>query len=84
MGAGARFLAAMIAPQAKAFEGEIPRIANGRDAAFATVTLMSQAAQILPPGTLIDEYIRLGGGSSARVCTPLPGHFFDVAPGASL
>ncbi|MEX3931806.1 S1/P1 Nuclease [Paraburkholderia phymatum] len=56
-----------IGPQAKAFEGRIPAIKTGRDAAFATVTLMSEAAQILPPSTLIDEYIRLGGGSSARV-----------------
>ncbi len=28
---------------------------------------MAYAAKILPPSTLIDEYIRLGGGSSARV-----------------
>ncbi|OUL96315.1 S1/P1 Nuclease [Paraburkholderia hospita] len=56
-----------IGPQAKAFEGEIPKIDNGRDAAFATVTLMAEAATILPPSTLIDEYIGLGGGSSARV-----------------
>jgi hypothetical protein len=56
-----------IGPQAKAFDGEIPKIGDGRDAAFATVTLMAEAAKILPPSTLIDEYIRLGGGSSARV-----------------
>jgi len=60
-------LLAQIGPQAKAFKGKIPAIKTGRDAAFATVTLMSEAAQILPPSTLIDEYIRLGGGSSARV-----------------
>ncbi|MEM5369746.1 S1/P1 Nuclease [Paraburkholderia azotifigens] len=56
-----------VGPQAKAFDGEIPKIGDGRDAAFATVSLMAYAAKILPPSTLIDEYIRLGGGSSARV-----------------
>ncbi|WP_434115406.1 S1/P1 Nuclease [Paraburkholderia caffeinilytica] len=56
-----------ILPQAQEFKGAIPAISDGRDAAFATVTLMGQAADILPPATLIDEYIRLGGGSAARV-----------------
>jgi hypothetical protein len=60
-------LLAQILPQAREFGGAIPPISDGRDAAFATVTLMGQAAEILPPRTLIDEYIRLGGGSSARV-----------------
>ncbi|MEM5436120.1 S1/P1 Nuclease [Paraburkholderia diazotrophica] len=36
-----------IGPQAKAFKGKIPAIETGRDAAFATVTLMSEAARIL-------------------------------------
>ena len=52
-----------ILPQAKAFTGEIPSISAGRDAAFATVKLMSEAAEILPPSTPIDKYIKLGGGS---------------------
>lgn len=56
-----------ILPQAKAFSGTIPSVPNGQGAAFATVTLMGQAADILPPSKLIDEYIRLGGGSSASV-----------------
>jgi hypothetical protein len=56
-----------IIPQAKEFNGAIPAISDGRDAAFATVTLMGQAADILPPSKLIDEYVRLGGGSSASV-----------------
>ncbi|WP_246216967.1 S1/P1 Nuclease [Paraburkholderia panacisoli] len=60
-----------ILPQAKAFTGEIPSISAGRDAAFATVKLMSEAAEILPPSTLIDKYIKLGGGSSARVVDAL-------------
>jgi hypothetical protein len=60
-------LLSRIGPEAAAFGGQIPRIADGRDAAFATVVLMSQVAEILPPATLCDEYIRLGGGSSARV-----------------
>ena len=66
-----------IGPQAKAFDGEIPHIADGRDAAFATVTLMAQAAQILPPSKLIDEYIRLGGGTSQRVVDGLWSAFGD-------
>ncbi|WP_020065706.1 Nal1-like putative serine protease [Paraburkholderia caledonica] len=66
-----------IAPQAKRFEGTIPAISNGRDAAFATVTLMAQAADILPPSKLIDEYIRLGGGSSAKVVDGLWNAFGD-------
>ncbi|MBN3755551.1 S1/P1 Nuclease [Paraburkholderia sp. Tr-20389] len=60
-------LLSQIGPQANAFEGEIPKIGDGRGAAFATVALMAEAAKILAPSTLIDEYIRLGGGSSARV-----------------
>ena len=60
-----------ILPQAKAFTGEIPSISAGRDAAFATVKLMSEAAEILPPSTLIDKYIKLGGGSSAKVVDAL-------------
>jgi hypothetical protein len=66
-----------IAPQAKRFEGTIPAISNGRDAAFATVTLMAQAADMLPPSKLIDEYIRLGGGSSAKVVDALWNAFGD-------
>ncbi|WP_207210204.1 hypothetical protein [Lichenibacterium ramalinae] len=57
----------MIGPAAKAFGGPIPAIADGRDAAFATVTLMAQSAEILPPGALVDTYVKLGGGASARV-----------------
>jgi hypothetical protein len=57
----------MIAPAAQAFTGQIPSIADGRDAAFATVTLMAQSASILEPGDLVDEYISLGGGTSVRV-----------------
>jgi hypothetical protein len=56
-----------ILPHAREFQGAIPAISDGRDAAFAAVTLMGQAADILPPAPLIDEYIRLGGGSSASV-----------------
>ena len=60
-------LLTQIEPQARAFAGPIPPITDGRGAAFATVTLMGQVAAILPPTELCDEYIRLGGGSSARV-----------------
>ena len=56
-----------IGPEAINYAGAIPPIASGRDAAFATVTLMSQVATILPPATLCNEYIRLGGGGSVRV-----------------
>lgn len=56
-----------ILPAAQAFADQIPGIEDGRDAAFATVTLMAQASKILSPDTLIDEYIKLGGGTSARV-----------------
>ncbi len=56
-----------IQPHATSFKKHIPEIGDGRDAAFATVTLMSEVAKILPPSTLIDEYIRLGGGASAAV-----------------
>jgi hypothetical protein len=66
-----------ILPQANAFTGTIPSISDGRDAAFATVKLMSEAAEILPPGTLIDEYIKLGGGSSVRVVDGLWDAFGD-------
>jgi hypothetical protein len=59
-------LLARIGPEAEAFTGPIPPISNGRDAALATMTLMSQVAAILPPRALCDEYIRLGGGSSVR------------------
>jgi hypothetical protein len=60
-------LLSQIEAQAEAFSQKMPEIHDGRDAAFATVTLMSQVAKILPPAKLIDEYMRLGGGSSARV-----------------
>ena len=60
-------LLAGIGPAAKTFKDPIPQITNGRGAAFATVTLMAQVAAILPPSKLCDEYIRLGGGSSAHV-----------------
>lgn len=67
----------MILPHARAFSQPTPEIRNGRDAAFATVTLMSQSATMLPPETLIDEYIRLGGGASARVIDGLWEAFSD-------
>lgn len=57
----------MIGPAARSFAGQIPPIADGRDAAFATVRLMAQSAAILAPGDLVDRYIALGGGTSVRV-----------------
>jgi hypothetical protein len=60
-------LLSSIGPAAANFSGKIPPITNGREAAYATVTLMAQVAAILPPSKLCDEYIRLGGGSSAHV-----------------
>ncbi len=66
-----------IGPEAQQYAGPIPSIASGRDAAFATVTLMSQVATILPPTTLCNEYIRLGGGSSVRVVDGLWAAFGD-------
>jgi hypothetical protein len=57
----------MIGPAAAAFPVQIRPIRDGRDAAFATVMLMDYAARTLPPTTLCDEYIRLGGGASAPV-----------------
>lgn len=70
-------LLAGIAPAAKAFAGPIPPIGNGREAAFATVTLMGEAAKILPPPVLVDKYIALGGGSSVRVVDGLWDAFGD-------
>jgi hypothetical protein len=63
----------MIGPAAAAFSGsgQVPRIGDGREAAFATVKLMAYAAETLKPTDLCDEHIRLGGGSSARVVTGL-------------
>jgi hypothetical protein len=72
-----RELLPQISPQAKRFNGTIPRISDGRGAAFATVTLMAQAADMLPPSKLIDEYVRLGGGGSARVVDGLWNAFGD-------
>ena len=72
-----RDLLKRIAPAAAAFTDTIPSIRGGRDAAFATVTLMSQVAGILPPRTICDEYIRLGGGSSAHVVEGLWTAFSD-------
>ena len=66
-----------IGSEAEVFTGPIPPISNGRDAAFATVTLMSQVAAILPPRALCDEYIRLGGGSSVHVVEGLWAAFGD-------
>jgi hypothetical protein len=43
----------------------LPRVANGHDAAVAIVRLMERSAVSLPPTTLINEYIGLGGGKSA-------------------
>jgi hypothetical protein len=60
-------LLSSIGPAAANFSGKIPPITNGREAAYATVTLIAQVAAILPPSKLCDEYIRLGGGSSAHV-----------------
>jgi len=45
----------------------LPRVANGHDAAVAIVRLMERSAVSLPPTTLINEYIGLGGGKSAAV-----------------
>lgn len=45
----------------------IPTISDGCDAAFATVRLMAQAADRLPANRLIDEYVRVAGGSSAAM-----------------
>jgi hypothetical protein len=56
-----------IEPEAQAFSSAIPNILDGRDAAFATVTLMSQVGTIISPNALCDEYLRLGGGASAPV-----------------
>ncbi|WP_321910278.1 hypothetical protein [Paraburkholderia sp. J11-2] len=56
-----------ILPAATRFAEIIPNIKDGRDAALATVTLMAYSAETLPPSTPIDEYIRLGGGTSVKV-----------------
>ena len=53
--------------KAAAFQGGIPTISDGRDAAFATVKLMDYVANMIEPSTLCDEYIRLGGGTSVNV-----------------
>jgi hypothetical protein len=56
-----------IAPAAQAFKEKGPTVTGGQQAAFATVTLMASVAKTLPPSSLIDAYIQLGGGASARV-----------------
>lgn len=71
-------LLAAIGPAAKAGAGgTIPPIANGQDAAFATVTLMDFAARTLPPSELCDRYIALGGGTSKPVVQGLWDSFGD-------
>src|SRR5262249_46758207 len=59
-------LLAAIGPAAQGVQG-IPAIQNGKDAAFATVTLMAEVAKGIPPPSLVDKYIALGGGSSVKV-----------------
>ena len=54
----------MIGPAAQAFDAVIPKMTNGQEAAVATVTLMDYCAKVLPPSTLCDKYIALGGGTS--------------------
>jgi hypothetical protein len=55
----------------------LARIANGHDAAVAIVKLMDRSARTLPPTTLIDTYISLGGGTSKRVIDGLWDAFHD-------
>jgi hypothetical protein len=42
-------------------------VTTGQQAAVATVALMDRSAKRIPPPTLIDAYIALGGGKSAAV-----------------
>ena len=61
-------LLAGIGPAAKAGAGgAVPPIRNGRDAAFAVLSLMDFSARTLPPAELCDRYIALGGGTSQPV-----------------
>ncbi len=61
-------LLAAIGPAAQAGAGgALPAIANGQDAAFATIALMDFAARTIPPTELCDRYIALGGGASRPV-----------------
>jgi hypothetical protein len=55
----------------------LPRISSGHDAAVATVRLMDRTAQTLPPRTLIETYISLGGGTSKKVIDGLWDAFQD-------
>nr|WP_294523335.1 hypothetical protein [uncultured Rhodopila sp.] len=61
-------LLAAIGPAAKTGAGgAIPAIANGQDAAYATVVLMDFSARTIPPAEICDRYIALGGGTSRPV-----------------
>lgn len=44
-----------------------PSISGGQGAAVATVQLMEDVANVLPPRRLCDTYVRLGGGASQAV-----------------
>ena len=71
-------LLAAIGPAAKrGAGGVIPPIANGQDAAFATITLMDFAARTIPPSELCDRTIALGGGTSKPVVQGLWDTFGD-------
>jgi hypothetical protein len=66
-----------IGPATKSFNKPIRAIANGQDAAFATVQLMAYAASIIAPDTLCNAYIKLGGGTSKPVIQGLWDEFGD-------
>ncbi len=67
----------MISPKAAQFNDPIPAIANGHDAAIATVKLMAWCAGVLTPSDLCDRYIALGGGASKAVISGLWDAFSD-------
>jgi len=61
-------LLGQIGPAASAGAGgDVPRIANGRDAAYAVIALMDFSAKTITPAELCDRYIELGGGTSRPV-----------------
>lgn len=52
----------LIDAQLKRKAPALPPIASGHDAAVAIVALMDRSAKALPPRTLIEAYVGLGGG----------------------
>lgn len=67
----------LIGPAAARFNAPIAAIANGQDAAVATVGLMAYCAGVLPPADLCDKYIALGGGTAKPVIAGLWAAFRD-------